>query len=506
MSRKSLLKNSQAAVSVLFAAAAAPTIGLIGISIDIAILTEAKMQMALAADTAALNAVELGSQEAAAGNKSWITDGETNGTQWFQAQVGGSKDKKNKQITDLRSGFSANAPTVSLANTGTVYTATVNYSGYVPTLFASMFGLTQLNVAGVSSATVALNSYVNIALLLDNSSSMLIGATTSDINTLQTMSACSPEGITSGQGTGAWTGPATTCPTTFPPSAGAKASGMYVGGGPISGKSPPTANCGFACHWSNDNQTLPNGQPDYTMYDYYALARNPAIGAYPNTAAPALRFDVVQSAVAQVISTMESSEVIADQFGLGVFMFNSALTQVYPGSGEASTDLTDGATAVQNITTPVVVNNGDTNFPGAMTSLTSILTASGDGSTSATPRKNLFIVTDGIQDYGSRVVGDTEGPFSNTSAVAACNAIKAMGIAIYVLYTPYTPLPYNPYYASNINQFVTTPPTPNKISQALQACASTPANFFEADVPSQITTGLQQLLKAAVRSPARISS
>ena len=74
------------------------------------------------------------------------------------------------------------------------------------------------------------------------------------------------------------------------------------------------------------------------------------------------------------------------------------------------------------------------------------------------------------------------------------------------LYTPYTPLPYNPFYASNIAQFVTTPPTPNKIVQALQACASTPTDFFEADLPSQVTTGLQTLLQSAVLSAARISS
>ena len=81
---------------------------------------------------------------------------------------------------------------------------------------------------------------------------------------------------------------------------------------------------------------------------------------------------------------MESSELITNQFGLGVFEFNSSLTQVFPAAGtEASTDLADGLTAVQGITTPVVVNNGDTDFPDSMTTLASVLTKGGDASSSA---------------------------------------------------------------------------------------------------------------------------
>jgi hypothetical protein len=427
-----------------------------------------------------------------------------NGQQWYGAQVGGASNVNpiTKVLTyALRSGATSAAPSVSLARNGVAFTSTVVYSGTAPATFSGIFGVSDFSISGTVSVTLSLNAYVNIALLLDNSSSMLIGSTSSDINTMQTITPCAPESTNSGQSTSAWTGPTPpNCTTSYTSSSGSP---------PIAGKPPQTAACGFACHWSNDNQTLANGKPDYTQYDYYALARNPTIGASPNTGAtaPSLRFDVVQAATANVISTMETSELVANQFGLGVFEFNNSLTQVYPGSGtEASTDLASGLNAVEAITTPVVVNNGDTDFPDSMTTLAGILTAAGDGSSPTSPRKNLFIVTDGIQDYGSRTVGGTMGPFSTAAAVNACTQIKSMGIAIYVLYTPYTPLPYNPFYASNIAQFVDTPPTPNKIVQALQACATSPTDFFEADLPSQVTTGLQTLLQSAVLSAARISS
>ena len=117
---------------------------------------------------------------------------------------------------------------------------------------------------------------------------MLIGSTSADITTMQTITPCAPESTDSGQSTSAWTGPAPgNCSTSYTSSSGSP---------PIANKPPQTAACGFACHWSNNNQTK-NGKPDYTRYDYYALARNPAIGAPPFTTygAPSLRFDVVQA-------------------------------------------------------------------------------------------------------------------------------------------------------------------------------------------------------------------
>ncbi|MEJ0047718.1 MAG: hypothetical protein WDN04_17520 [Rhodospirillales bacterium] len=385
--------------------------------------------MALSADTAALSAVKVGSNEFANGNNgngagNWQSVGIANGQQWYGAQVGAaaSKNKQTNVVTyTLRSGAISNYPSVSLNRNGVAFTSIVGYSGSAPATFSGLFGVNSFPISGSVSVTLSLNAYVNIALLLDNSSSMLIGATSTDIDTMQKITACSPHSTNSGQGPGNWTGvvsPAL-CPTTYTSTSGTP---------PVKNQAPKSAACGFACHWSNDNQKLANGSPDYTQYDYFALARDPTKGPITGYGAPTLRFDVVQTATANVIETMKTSELITNQFGLSVFEFNSSLTQVYPAAGtEASTDLDSGETAVTKIVTPVVTNNGDTDFPDAMTALANKLTKGGDGATPHDATQKLVHRHDGIQDYGSRAVGSTLGPFSNSDAIAACNAVKSMG-------------------------------------------------------------------------------
>ena len=534
-------RDNKAAVSIAFAASAIPVIGMLGLAVDVTFVTQAKQQLSLAADTAALAATKTASNEFVSGNTTtYLADGNTNGNQWFNAQLG-----------TLR-GAVAVAPSTAVTRNGTTFTTVVTYSGSVPSHFAGIFGsrFNTFAISGSATATITINAYVNITLLLDNSSSMLIGASTSDINTLQAVTACSPMAGGSGQGTNAWNTtliPAT-CPTTYATNTSSPGSAA------VAGQPPHTAPCGFACHWSADNQTS-NGAPDYTQYDYYALARNLNLGPITGYSTPTLRFDVVQQAAAEVVSTMESNEILSNQFGLGVFTFNTAnsasstenqsanttsshgnvipaysppyLERIWPAgsTAEASTDLEEGATAITGIVTPVGPNGGDTDFPDAMASLAGVLTTAGDGSTPSAPKKDLFIVTDGIQDYSASANGTTVtvansrcvtttvnsttcgsmGPMNSAVATAACNAIKAKGIYIYVLYTPYSVLSHNPFYVSNIDQFISVG-TPNKTVQALESCASAPTDFFEADIPSQVTSGLTNLLQAAIRTPARISS
>jgi Flp pilus assembly protein TadG len=513
MQRPNLRRDRSGAVSVLFATAAVPLIGCLGLAIDFAFVTQARQQLAVAADTAVLSAIKTAANQFLNKDSAFKKEGETNGTQWFTAQLG-----------SLR-GATSLSPTVSVNNVGVTFTGSVGYTGNIPAHFAQIFGFKNFQVTGVSTATIQLNAYVNNYLLLDNSGSMLIGASTSDVNLLQSITACSPESGTSAQGTSAWTGPQTPsggCPTTIlPPLGGSLTVTGYNPGLPTKGKIVAAA-CGFACHFSADNQTTKTGAQDLTQYDYFRLARCPAdspsysgstganttnpIGANCSGVGPQLRFDVVQNAAAIVVQQMITDEVLPQQFGLGVYEFNSALQRVYPASGDASTDLTDGETAVTQITTPTVPNGGNTDFPDSLSSLTSTIGSGGDGSSPSSPRKNVFIVTDGLQDYSGRVVGDTMGPFSNSAAQAACTALKSNGVSIYILYTPYTSLPFNPFYEGNINQFVVSPPTPNQIVQALDACASSPNDVYEADIPSQIVAGLTQLLQAAINKPAQINS
>jgi Flp pilus assembly protein TadG len=551
MSVAELSRSDKGAVSVMFAAAAVPIVGLLGLAIDVSFLTQAKSSLTLAADTAALDAVKLASNEVIAGTTSTQAqnDGQCAGEQWFIAQLGSvhGATPVSEQLTACANTPGANSNvslwTSATSNTvvtvnGSAFSAQVSYNATVPAYFTAMFGIRNFPVAGVSNAAINIDAYVNIYMLIDNSGSMLIGSTSADINELQSLSACSPESGTSAQGTSAYTGTYTPsiCPSPVNSWDFTATSGVsYSPGLPTANKAPIAAECGFACHWSANSVTKKvtvgttlKTVNDLSQYDYYYLARNPttsaAYTAEGYTAAPVLRFDVVQQAAASVVSAMTSNEVLTNQFGLGVYEFNESFTRVYPtGTAEASTDLAAGLTAINAITTPQISNNGDTDFPDAMTALIATpgsasaggVTAAGTGGTSTSPQKVLFIVTDGIQDYGSRSLGTTEGPMGcyagqtttcSSAATTACSNVKALGIKIYVLYTPYNRLIYNPYYMSNIDQYVDTPPTPNYLTQALENCASEPTDFYEADNASQIVTGLTALLQAAIKQPAHITS
>jgi Flp pilus assembly protein TadG len=456
-------------VSVLFAASAVPLLGCVGLAIDFSFWNQANIQLQTAADSAAVSSVRTAIGQYLAGNSDWSTQGETNGTQWFAAQLG-QLNVAVKQSSKVD---------ISLQDTklGTQITSTVSYTALMKPFFGQLFGITSYPITGSSVAQQAVR-YVNIALMLDNSSSMLIGATTDDINVMQQYTPCSLESANAGQGLSSWTGQTPAC---VPPP------GQTV-----------QAPCGFACH------SEPNTGTDFAKsYDYYYLARHPE--ARPPSAPKTkvtLRFDVVQSASAEVVNQMIAYEQkfnIPNQFGLTAFTFNNALTKVYPQSGEYSTDLASGATAITGITTPQVFNAGDTDFPDSMINAAASLSDGGGGAKSA-PQKFLFLVTDGIQDYADRTPGGTMGPISTKAAIDACDAMKAKNISIYVLYTEYTPLPFNPFYSNNIAQFVDS----GAITNALQACASKPEDYFVATSAGEIKNQLKKMLAKAVGAPASI--
>jgi Flp pilus assembly protein TadG len=256
----------------------------------------------------------------------------------------------------------------------------------------------------------------------------------------------------------------------------------------------PAAPCAFACHWTSSLQPGTN----YTN-DYYGLARQNNI---------TLRFDVVQNAAETVVNDLINylpQSLVPAPFSVGVYTFGNSLTTVYsPPStpvttaSAENTELSAALSAIQAFETPVVTNDGDTNWPAAMTSMAGILNTSGNGTSSANARVNLFIVTDGSADYvgsSGRVMGPIDPSY--------CTTIKNMGVTIYVLYTEYYPLP-NEFYLGNIKSYA-EPTANSQITAALQSCASYPSTFFQASDSASINAAMQQMLKIALSSPGRLS-
>lgn len=132
--------------------------------------------------------------------------------------------------------------------------------------------------------------------------------------------------------------------------------------------------------------------------------------------------------------------------------------------------------------------------------------ASGDGSTSASPQKILFFVSDGVADRALGSPGCSQPTTAGADAktgkkytrcqepldVALCTTIKNRGIRIAVLYTTYLPLPTNSWYNSWIAPFS------NTIATRMEACAS-PGLYFEVSPSQGISEAMDALFKKAVQ-------
>ena len=442
--RSGLGRDPQGAVSIIFATTAVPLMMAVGLSVDYSFYIQAQSQLSLAADCGAIHAVRVASSNYLSGLTYALAgvNGAQAGQQWFNAQLG---ILQTGTVTNL------NIPPVPFNTTTSTFTSTVSYTASVPTHFGGLFHIKTWNAVGSASATIATNSFVNVDFLLDNSSSMLIGATEGDIQRLAALLVNVP-GVVMPQS--------------------ANNLGQYP--------------CAFACHWSA-NPFVP---------DYYTVARK----QLPNLQ---LRWDVLQSATQVAINQMIALEGFPNQFGVGVFSFGDPtyfpLKTIVP---EGFTNLSAAIPFVQANTTPVVIDNGNTDFPSTMTAMNAITTQAGDGTTSLTPRKALIIVTDGMADYGSRSIPTTEGPMNP----ANCQAMKNKGYTVYVLYTTYsTDYPQVLLFNQALAPYINGTASP-AMAASLQACATIPDDFISASTPAEIQTGLSKLLSVAVGSPARLTN
>jgi hypothetical protein len=524
-------RSRRSSVSVMFAAAAIPFIGLIGLAVDFGIWNQTNAQLSVAANVAAMTAVKIAANAQLAGDPNATAEGQTAGASWFQAEVGNAVTGDRigtKGVTGLQ--------TLVTVTPGATVTALVNYSGNVPSVFGAIFGRAQYGISGEAAAAVTSAPYLNVEMLIDISSSMDIGATVHDMQLLNNISACDPSNAVYATGQqsydaynsyaysagsqvydGTLTTPAvaTNGTTTITLN---QASGTVQVGPPCTGILAPVNNveptagppCAFACHWdSSHNNGLAN--------DLYGMARRTLATANPIQ----LRMDIVKNATNQVLQAMQTDDLSINNLNVGIFTFATNVTRVYPASGEAGDNW---ATAMADVGTPPTTplqsetgilptigvrqgfysnNNNDTDFPEAMATLTStyLTTSSGDGTTALKPRKVLFIITDGFLDDHVTGARSAINP-------ANCNTFKNMGYTIYVIYTPYYPVQHISYLTENWKELVETNNS-DSITYNLNACSSSPngttSDFIAATDGPSLAAALQSFLKAALNQPARFT-
>lgn len=600
--RHRLTADRSGAIALIFALCIIPLVLLVALSVDYAFYVQSRAQSSLAADSAATHAVraadEVYAYDLSIGDANAVADAEAAGSaigkNWFFAAL----DTMPKATI-------TGTPNVTLTqntNGSAGFTATVGFAGTYPPFFDSLFNNRIWNINGGAQAQSAF-SYVEILMLLDNSSSMLIASSPASITQLEELTVCPSSGISSSVTTNNWVGayyqqvtpdPNGAAPTDVPEGAIAHytpAPGpTYIGltqSGTGYGYAPGTCNpgwtgpggspfapCAFACHTTTAPLQVPktiNAQGNVTAYtalsaytnDYYGIARQAGIQ---------LRLDVVQSAASQVITAMQTNEQAASQFAIGIYEFNDDVIPIWPSpangqqASEASTDLADAATAIANTAAPIQANAqiGNTNFPAAINDMISgtysngaqyraaaantsspALTASGTGATSATPQKDVFIVTDGMEDTsatGPRYLGEMTGYDAETGTPLAltpalCGKLKTtLGYTIYVLYIDYNPLGNQWYqqttqlpshytvqdyptldeptkdYAESTTYSVGNPPNGNASlasvtpdEAGLIGCATNPSDFFEATSDSEIGATMNAMLHAALTSTIQLT-
>ena len=428
------LRDHSAGVALMFALSAIPVIGVIGIAVDFGLATQAKAQLNLATDAAALAAAKGAADAFTTGNS--VADaqaaGQAAGMEWFKSQAG----------TVL--GTTLQPPVITwIQPSGPVFTAQVAYQGTVKPYFAPIFGVSTIALGGSSSATITTNAYVSVTFLLDDSSSMLIAANQDGIDTMNLNTPYSSQSerdrVPRGLGKG---------------------------------------KCVFACHWDASNN------------DYYGIAKSKGVR---------IRFDVLQEATRSAIDQMISQRKIEKQFSVAIYTFDRKLNTVYP----ENTDLVSGRNATKGLVPPLDDEPDGTNFPLSMSQLATddVSPKAGNGSSANKRKRALIIVTDGLADYGSRIIYSSRGPINP----ADCNAMKDRGYSIYVIYTTYVTEPVSvmlPFDNGPIADYVTGKKSPAMVA-SLQSCASAPTNYAEASDPDAINAAVTKMLKSALSNGGR---
>ncbi len=175
LSRK-LLTDRSGNFAMTTALVAVPLIAVGGLALDVTNAMLVKTELQNAADAAAVGAIA-DSSPAVAAAMAMTKDG----------TVAIGQDDANKLFLGQASSDLQNIPvTVNAAVTrsGNIVSSTVNFSANVPTSLSQIIGKTSIPVSGSASAQYQTATFMDFYMLLDNTPSMGVGATTTDIQTM----------------------------------------------------------------------------------------------------------------------------------------------------------------------------------------------------------------------------------------------------------------------------------------------------------------------------------
>jgi Flp pilus assembly protein TadG len=364
-------------------------------------------------------------------------------------------------------------------NNRLVRNVSVCYSAAEQTIFAGILNGATFSLGNCVSATAQTPPNVDFYLLLDNSPSMSLPQTQDGIVAMNSATQAQEVG-----------GCAFACHE-------ASTNNWDTWGNPCADGHLPTASGGLSC--------APN---QGAQLDNYALAKKLGVK---------LRLDELTAAVSTLLSTAQTTTNSsphnpppAYRFSIDSFdsLWQPGFTTLMPltsnyVSGWTSASANFGVMemyknnyvcATSACASGVRVDDAETDFDNAMSSVNAQMAAPGNGSNQAgdTPQEVLFLVTDGVEDEDSSGIRLIQ-PINAGSSTNYCDVIKARGIKIAILYTDYLPVPASSYYQQSVASFQ------SDIGPALQSCAS-PNLFFEAAIDADLSQALSQLFQNVVMS------
>jgi Flp pilus assembly protein TadG len=490
-----LLRNRRGNVAMMYALVAPILVFSGGAAVDYGRAAQIRTKLNAAADAAALAALT-------------------------PAMLQQSSDVAQTAATNMFHGLADGLPGLTAAPQVTVSVATdpislkrsvsLTYSSSVNTIFAQVLGKSALPIGGMSQASAQAPPNIDFYVLLDNSPSMALPATSAGITQMESLTTNSynPAGCAfachqADTGTDQTDTIYNPCTDGTSPTVAAT----------INGKKWPNAYCDTTKHGA--------------QLDNYALARKNNI---------ALRLDELNSGVSTLLQTASTSVQSSTFASPPVYRFSIdsmdnlwkiGLSQLMPlitnyTSGWTSASASFGvmemysnnntcgnaacSAACTGSTKPACVS-GDvgTNYDDSLGTLSkaSSIPNPGNGTNQSgdTPQEVLFIVTDGVEDEQSggrrleQTINDLAGdpspsPYGNVKGTNWCTTIKNRGIKIAILYTDYLRVPANNWYNTHIDPFQP------QIGADLQACA-TPGLFIDEANDADIGADLAKLFNLA---------
>jgi Flp pilus assembly protein TadG len=164
--RRRFSSNERGNVSTIFSLTLIPVVGLVGMGVDYSTGSGVKARLDSIADSASLAAV----------TPALLSQSD-------QASINVATTLFNSQAASIQ-GIGTISLTVAPQDSGLTRTVTVTYSTTRKTLFGSLAGASTMVISGTSQSSATVPPNIDFYLLLDNSPSMAIAATTAGISTM----------------------------------------------------------------------------------------------------------------------------------------------------------------------------------------------------------------------------------------------------------------------------------------------------------------------------------